>query len=186
MAVPHWEADGDPWDVLALGDGVLPGVWSVVPVSTVNIDVKIRRGADGARIRDRGVDLVRLRIEGQVLATDPEWPAFEKALKSLVPRRGAKRGAMSISHPVTEIYRVSAVVIEAIEGPEIRDGIGVVSIDALEWVAKPKTKKPEQPFTGDFVYGADYPNWQRTSSPWLSYEPPSANVDLDALIEIES
>ncbi|MGW8285750.1 MAG: hypothetical protein ACWGPR_08530 [Candidatus Deferrimicrobiaceae bacterium] len=182
-SIQHWQEASQSWDTLGLGDSVLPGVWEVQATASTNLDVKAKRGADGASIRDRGVDPVRFRMEGQVLATDGQWPALVTLMATIQPTRGKGLGPLPISHPVAQLYKVSQIVIEVVEGPEIRNGIGIFHIDALEWIPKPKKKRAPTTNTSDPAFQATWQHYSLHSpSPFVAYQPPSVETDLDFLI----
>lgn len=183
MSINGWETDSDAWDSLLLDGTTLPGVWKVEPTISRVLDVKVRRGQDAAVIKDRGTEPTRFRIEGQVIDGEDQWQAFAASFQKLAPRRGASRGAVTIIHPAAQLYGVTAVMIETVQGPEIRNGIAMFYLDALEWVPATKRKRPKPNPTGDstVVNDPNYPDWAEGTA-WLSYSPPSQDVDIDVLL----
>lgn len=123
LAIPH-EAGGSAWDRIAIG-GLLFG--GTVTVSGDAFKKKIDRrraaGADGARIVDKGFDLVDVTIT--LTGWTPEHAQQIESLQGLVaPRGGASsRGrAHDVDYPslafagITQIYVTGATLPVADEG----------------------------------------------------------------------
>lgn len=135
---PHWyEAD---WDQLRLGATILPGVWRIEGSAERRIEVKPRKGQDGAVIKDQGYENARLTLVGQ-LVHKAEYDALQVALKDIHPRRkGAERDALLIVHPVTTLLGVDSVYITALNAVEIDNGILTQRIEVIEFVPQPKAR----------------------------------------------
>jgi hypothetical protein len=62
----------DGWDLLRLGGEVLPGVWSVEGSCERRLDVKARKGDDGALITDQGAENASIRFVGMIAIDAPK------------------------------------------------------------------------------------------------------------------
>jgi len=195
--VETWERPGvneSEWDRLYLGDKLIPGVADVEAYRQKVLDVKVRRGRDGARVKDRGIPPQTVIISIRML---PEHlREYAEIMQGLLPRRGEPRGPVTIAHPATDMLDITAIELERVGTPRVRRGIGEAVIDAIEWMPEPKKRRdkdsaPEDTLGKAFadyqadVYGVHdsftIPTWQRAGSPFLSYQPPSTAVDLNAL-----
>jgi len=139
QASPHW--DVSDWDKLTIGTTVLPGVWSVDGSADRRIDVKPRKGQDGAVIKDEGYQNAKITLTGR-MTTAEDYDALQVALKEIHPRRkGAARDPLSIVHPAITSLGVEAVYVTSIATPKIDNGICTQTIEVLEFTPQPK-KKP--------------------------------------------
>ena len=123
LAIPH-EAGGEAWDTLTLG-GVRFGGLAVVSGDAFRKKIDKRRaaGADGARLVDKGFDLVEITIT--LTAWLPEHAAQIESLAQLVAPRGgptSRRRALDVAYPslafagITQVYVTGATLPVADEG----------------------------------------------------------------------
>ena len=123
LVIPH-EAGGEAWDTLTLG-GVRFGGLAVVSGDAFKKKIDKRRaaGADGARIVDKGFDLVEITLT--LTAWLPEHAAQIESLALLVAPRGgptSRRRALDVSYPslafagITQVYVTGATLPVADEG----------------------------------------------------------------------
>lgn len=196
VQVEPWEVEGQhdsEWDFLYIGTGsldLMPGTWKVDVTANRELDIKTRRGKDGARVKDIGVPPYTVHIEGVMVPS--KFPEALPIWQSLLPIEGEPRGAVQILHPGAAMYNVFAIDIQAMDGPQIRDnGLGVFTIYAIKWIEKPKDQKPATQLTALEDYQADrfgvdnsfvIPHWQRAKSPWFTDKPPSVETGINGLI----
>ena len=103
---PHW--DTADWDQLSFGGKVLPGVWDIDGSAERRVDVKTRKGQDGAIIKDEGYQNASVTLTGR-FASKSDWDAMQEHLKVLHPRRkGAARDPLVLVHPAAAALGISA------------------------------------------------------------------------------
>ena len=123
LAIPH-EAGGEAWDTLTLGGIRFDGL-AVVSGDAFKKKIDKRRaaGADGARIVDKGFDLVELTLT--LTAWLPAHVAQIESLALLVAPRGgptSRRRALDVAYPslafagITQVYVTGATLPVADEG----------------------------------------------------------------------
>jgi len=186
--VPRWETPGSidsEWDNLYLGRFTMPGAVKVSVNWSKELDVKARRGRDGARVRDRG--LLPHRVSISIRFTADESEELSDIMRYLLPKRGDARGPITISHPATDWYNVNEIELKDVDGPHVGDdGIGEVSISALEWIPEPKKRKPQPDPAQVGPYYVATGGIQRPQgiegSAWYGAQPPSLEVDLESLV----
>lgn len=123
LAIPH-EAGGAAWDTITIGGQVFGGTVAVTgDAFKKKIDKRRAAGADGARIVDRGYDLVEVTIT--LTGWLPEHAAQIESLLSLVAPRGGAAGrgrALDVAYVslaavgITQIYVTGATLPVADEG----------------------------------------------------------------------
>ncbi len=149
--LPFWDdfKDSSPWDMLALGEHVLPGSWTVDATCERELDVKKSKGKDGGRVKDCGYKAGEITFVGKLGGRDLEvtreqWREMQRVLEALHPRKkGGPRNPLAASHPALAVMGITTVYIKSIRAPEISDGIMTLRIDAMEWVPEPKKAKPK-------------------------------------------
>lgn len=140
MPTVAWpEGAPDTWDSLRLGPHTFPGVWRVRGASERALDVKTRKGADGAKIKDQGVRNAPLTLDGTI-ANQADWEAVLPMIDAINPGKPGKAlDPFQIVHPQAAFLNVSAVLIHKVHTPEW-DGNGAMrlQIEVLEWRPEPK------------------------------------------------
>lgn len=192
-ASPHWDlAD---WDQLTLGSTVLPGVWDIEGDASRRIDVKTRKGQDGAIIKDEGYQNAPITLVGQ-FSSQEHWAAMQKALKEIHPRRkGAARDPLALVHPAAAALGIDAVYVVSVGTPK-RIGLGIVElrIECIEWIPKPKAvpkriQAVAPPTFATFaqvrqqVRGSVYQLPSGNERTDTGFAPPSETVDIQAGLE---
>jgi hypothetical protein len=142
VSLAHWEDQGDPWDVLKLGDHIMPGIWEVTSGQCERqVDHKKTKDKDGARIKDMGLLPPRFSARGRMV-TREHWNQMQEIMPDINPRkRGGTRFPLAIFHPAVSLLGVTTIYVERVRAPEIKDGMLEIAIDMIEWTAEPKTTK---------------------------------------------
>jgi len=115
----------NPWDQVALGGVMLPGLARVKVRKGRKLDVKQPPGSHGATITDRGYKPAQVDIHLTVW-TYAQWQALQSlfdgsnAALTLEPKPNTSYAAPAypIDHPATAMRQVSSIIIDEIEGPE--------------------------------------------------------------------
>lgn len=137
MTVPDW-VDGS-WDTpgaLWLGGYIVEAIPDVQVKVRSDIDVKKPKGKRGAKHRDRGDHprdiTIRLRINRQQRQAAADLRDIITPASS-----GDSRGPLSISHPNTDFWKVTAITIKEVDCPmpSAMDD-WVWTVQAIEWVAE--------------------------------------------------
>lgn len=133
IAIPH-EPGGEAWDALTLGGLRFTGVTTVTgDAFKKKLDRRRAAGSDGARIVDKGYDLVDLTLT--LTGWLPEHAAQMESLVSLVaPRGGSGRGlALDVSYPSLAFAGITQVYVTGATLPVPQDGKVVWTIRATEY-----------------------------------------------------
>jgi hypothetical protein len=188
---PHWDlAD---WDKLTIGSTILPGIWSVDGEATRRVELKPRKGEDGAVIKDQGYENAKITLTGRMM-TQPEYEELQVALKEIHPRRkGAARDPLTIIHPAITSLGVEAVYVTSIKTPTLDNGICTQVIEVIEFTAQPKAAKKKlmwAPPYGGFgagigdisrqLRGQQYESPSLVDHTHIGSERPSAELDWAA------
>ncbi len=127
MGLPYWDVgvvDGDTvefgegetyaantWDLVKLGDMILPGLCTVKCQPTREVDKKKRHGSDGAKITVYGY------LPGDVIITvmiwtPNQWKEWQKITSVLWPRAGKPAAnPFDIRHPETDLWGIKSVTL---------------------------------------------------------------------------
>jgi len=139
-ALPHWHDEPDVYDALFLAGQRIPGVVKVEVARKVKIDKKSAKGKHKAVVTKQGLEAAEITIEIRVLdAEDVRLLQEQMDLLEPVPdkERASSSDALDIAHWVTTWRRIEAIIIEETKGPELVDGVLVLTIKAVEF-DKPK------------------------------------------------
>ena len=141
-AIPYVTDAESQWNGLVLGRNAFPGVWSVEGVSERDLEVKPRKGADLARVRDRGYKNTPLMLAGTI-ANSEEWEIMQPIIREIHPRKkGKDRNALQIVHPGAAYLGVDYVYVQRVHAPRaMPNGIIELRIEVLEWSNTPKKLK---------------------------------------------
>lgn len=126
------------WDTLYLGGVVWPGVCQISPKQDRAVSVAKKRGREPT-LTDDGYN------PGEITATLLIWtPDQWDQLKSILPRFSPRknetiRTPLEISHPVTSLLGIDAVIIRSISPRHPEGGIFRVDISMLQWF--PETRR---------------------------------------------
>ncbi len=123
VVMPH-ESGGDAWDTITLGGVRFLGVATISgDAFKKRADRRHAAGSDGARITDRGFDLVDLTVT--LVAWTPEQGEQLRSIYLLAaPRSGptTQRRALDVEHPalawtgITQLYVTGGTLPEADDG----------------------------------------------------------------------
>ncbi len=149
MTAPYWDDNPIAWDAPILNGERMPGVWKIrLPVERI-LDIKHAPGNDGARITDKGYKLAPLDMEVQI-ADAETWKRIQGFIDKYHPKKkGGVREPISISHPETDVLKISKIYIHKIGPMTIDNGIMEMTLHAVEWVDTPKKVKKKAPKTVD-------------------------------------
>lgn len=139
-ALPHWHDEPDVYDALFLAGQRIPGVVKVDISRKVKIDKKSPKGKNKAVVTKQGVEAAEVSIEIRVLdPADVEQLRGQMDLLEPVPdkEKATAEDALDIAHWATSWRKIEAIVIEETKGPELVDGVLVLTIKAVEF-DKPK------------------------------------------------
>lgn len=130
-----WHEFPELWDRCILGDYELPGLAKVEVLRQNKWDTKKSKGSHGGERQFGGVDLAKVRIEVRFWTAE-QWSSwFTDGFFILEPgpKDPSVKDAIAISHVVTDARKVFAITIDAIDGPSVDGGIGVIEIEATEY-----------------------------------------------------
>ena len=132
IAIPH-ETGGEAWDRLTLGGVRFDGLATVSgDAFKKKVDRRRAAGSDGARLVDKGFDLVDLTIT--LTAWLPEHAQQIESLQHLVASRGGTRGrALDIAYPSLLFAGITQVYVTGATLPVPQDGKIVWTIRATEY-----------------------------------------------------
>ena len=124
LTMPHEAGGAEAWDRLTLGGQVFTGLATVTgDAFKKKIDKRRAAGSDGARIVDKGFDLVELTMT--LVGWLPEHAVQIESLLALIAPRGGARGrgrALDVSYAslaaagITQVYVTGATLPVADEG----------------------------------------------------------------------
>lgn len=141
--VPFWVSPdyaNSLWDNLWLGGTDWPGVWQVTVKKSRDVDKAKQAGKDGVTTTDKGYNGAEVNAVGKLwLASHLE--DFQALLPNFDPRKpGVTRTPLDIYTPVTALFGVDSVYIEAIEaGHPTPAGVLTVTLKMSEWFPATKT-----------------------------------------------
>lgn len=138
---PFWEDAPDAWDTIIIAGAVMPG-HAIVSGDGISRDIDLKKspGRDGARLRDRGYQNAKFSIEIQVWEAD-QLEELQRRLEDLQPkRRGGTRNALDVAHPALAMLGITAMYVEGIGMPTLKDGSLSVTLKAIEWYQTPRPR----------------------------------------------
>ena len=144
MPTADWTRTGE-WDVLTLGDKVMPGIARVEVEIGSGLDIQKSKGSKKARVKDTGAPPAQLSIELVLLPAN--MADFEAVLPVISPRSPtASKVGLSIAHPNAKLWGVNTVKIGSISSPmPTPGGMLVIKIKAIEHIDAPKAVKKATP-----------------------------------------
>lgn len=148
--IPHWDDEPDAWDRLALGNIVMPGVWDIDFACERRIDAKKAKGKNGGKFTDLGLENAVIELNGKI-ATRAHLRDLQAIIETIHPRnRGKELKTYQLRHPKATFLGIGLVYITKVNAPRLENGIFSITINAIEYVAVPKTVKPSTspPATG--------------------------------------
>lgn len=187
---PHW-SDAD-WDQLTLGSTLLPGIWTLEGSAERRIDVKPRKGQDGATLKDEGYQNAQVTLTGR-LVNKEDHVALQKSLQEIHPRRkGSVRDPLAIVHPAVTALGISSVYVTSIALPQLENGVLTQVIEVLEYTPQPKPVPKKRPWSppplgaglGDVrrqMRGMAYTGPSGLEHIHTGYDPPSEDTDWTAM-----
>lgn len=140
--VPYWDArdgTGDLWDLLMLGDSVMPGITRIKSQGRgKDVDAKKSKGSDGAELSDDGIKPTRVTITTKIWTAE-QFNELQRILPSITPSKlGAERAAVPALHPQLQLLGITHLYIVRQGTLEIDEmGLGTIEFEAIEWVPKP-------------------------------------------------
>lgn len=189
--IPFWDSPPtslDPsnqqlpkWDVLELGNNILPGLCLVTGGRERHYDVKPVKGQNFANITSQGYRNGEFRVKHRVW-TPQQFQALALLLPVLEPLfygapPPASFDAISCYHPALALRGVSSVLIRKIGllQPVVGSkGIWEEDIDLLEW-RKPSKASQTGTVVGSASFVRSSPGTQATAQQLAQPTPPSAS-----------
>lgn len=169
--IPHWDDDPKSWDTLLLGGAELPGVVDIDGSKGRKVDVKTRKGSDGATLTDNGYDPAKVTIKLRIW-TPEQWRLWQIIFPLIDPKRlGSVRVPFDVQHPSLAAIGIRSVYVTTVAVPKLQGGVLNVTLNAVEWFPEPKKAKAGTPkATGNALReaGQDRPFFER-------FPPPSEN-----------
>jgi hypothetical protein len=182
------------WDQITIGSTTFPGVWTIEGGVSRRLDVKTRKGQDGATIKDEGYENALITLTGR-FESELDWEAILKGIKELHPRKkGAARDPLPIIHPSIASLGIEAVYVVSIKFPTIDGGILTQVIEVLEYTPQPKpVPKRKQFVAGPLgvglgavsrqLRGTVYGGPSGIEHVYTGYEPPATDVQWAAITD---
>ena len=135
LTMPHEAGGAEAWDRLTLGGQVFTGTATVTgDAFKKKIDKRKAAGSDGARIVDKGFDLVELTMT--LVGWLPEHATQIESLLALVAPRGGARGrgrALDVSYASLAAVGITQVYVTGATLPVADDGKVTWTIRATEY-----------------------------------------------------
>ncbi len=185
MTTPYWfdeanvAAEQSLWDQVVLGDVLLPGLArvEVTKGAARKVDVRSAAGANGARLVEKGVELVAATIALRLWEPEhwAEWERHSLALTRRV-RESLRRTAMPIAHPVLAALSVTSVYVTEVGGLK-QESVGIWGVELHVIEYRPPTATATRavlpwapPATPPATTAAtdQTPAWQRGLQAWAS------------------
>lgn len=164
LELAHWDSDPGLWQTLQINGGDVPGVTKIEATIGRKLEEKKGRGADGARIIDKGLELAKIKATVTFWTTD-HWTSMEDLIDKLAARTAlAHRNAVELFHPAIAALGLKKAVLKSMSSPKPSSVPGAYEIvfDFLEYNPPPASKKgtsstrtPETTRGFDFGTGAD-------------------------------
>lgn len=155
--LPHWHDEPDLYDTLILGGVQVPGVATVKISRKRKIDKKSAKGKNKGSVTTQGVEPAEVSIHVEVLSPS-DFEALEDLMPMLEPvpdkEKATDEDALEIAHWAAKMRNVQAIVIESVEGPELKDGIMTLDVKAVEFDAKSLAKNAVSGLAGGTGTGA--------------------------------
>lgn len=162
-SLPYWDDPSQAWDTLILDGEVFPGLANVTGGVGRDLDVKKQKGSDGATLTDNGYDASEITIQLR-LGSKADWDELQLILPQFHPRvKGGARGAVTISHPATDLMGITKIYIKSISFPEVDESTKIIrlAITAIEDTTKPKEVKKKKPGGGGGGKGGGGAGWDK-------------------------
>lgn len=143
--LPHWHDEPEVWDTVFLGGVQMPGVAKVKVTRKRKIDKKSAKGKNKGKVTTQGTEPAEVSISLRMLSEEDK-AALVTVMPLLEPvpdkETVTDKDALEIASYATNYRSISAIIIESLEGPELRDdGILYLDIKACEFDADSVTKK---------------------------------------------
>ncbi len=136
-----WTTTRQFWDHIELNGKEVPGIATVEIERANKVDKKKAKGQHGGDKVYSGSEWAKVKIGIRILTKEAFDVFRQTILPMLEPVPGKKTpDVISIRHAVAEVRNVSAITIDKVEGPDIRDGAMEWQIDATEH-SKASTEK---------------------------------------------
>lgn len=145
--IPLWGGgDDQSWQVVFVAGIGLPGVPMVSVTWDTELDIKKPSGKSGATMTSEGDNPATVTIL-MTLATRDDLDLLPEALAALKPQSdGAAKQPLDIIYPSVNALGVESIVVKSIVMPPPTAGAGwPITINARQWVPKPKTQKKLKP-----------------------------------------
>lgn len=145
---PFWGSasfEANYWDLIWLGDLLMPGRAKVSIKKSRRIDIKPVPGSDGAYLEDKGVDPAQITIE-LLQWKEEQWQEWVRIFNEIDPATaGTKRRPLEIYHPIPNTHGVTTVYVHTISaGQPEKAGARTVTIECVQWFPAPKPAKPKK------------------------------------------
>ncbi len=147
------KTDGQDWDTVVLAGIRMPGIASVQPSTSRNLDIKPSKGKDGPTITDNGYNAAPVAIS-LTIHNREDWKKIQEIFPKIIhPRKkGGERQPVDIFHPVTSFLGISQIYIRGIK-PKMSNQVLTIDLDCVEWFPKPvvrkKPKKSQEPISDE-------------------------------------
>lgn len=134
--VAHWADGTDLWDRARIGDNDLPGVVKISGIKRAQkIDVKTAKGKNTTKVTLNGYDPAKFDMNIRLVTSDDK-DAWDGLRETLEPSPTKERPTpYNVDHPALKMRGIGALIIESIDGPDLDEKIGVVTIilHCMEW-----------------------------------------------------
>lgn len=136
IALPHWHDEPDAYDAVFLGGERLPGIAHWKPIKREpKSDTKSPKGTNKGPTTHQGYKPAEIEFTLSVLDPD-EWEELQAWVERLEPPPGKVKDAVlawDIASWPTQVRGIEAIGDLRLEGPELRDGIMVLTIRGKEF-----------------------------------------------------
>ena len=136
MTVPSPFAAPDTWDSLKIGGVSFTGTFEFAGDLIVKkLDHRHSAGRDGARIRDRGYDLARIKLRLDI-TEDRHFTELAALVRLLFPRDAdtTRRAAYACSHPALALAGIAEIYASKLGALKPTDsGRWTVDVDLVEY-----------------------------------------------------
>ncbi len=124
MTIP-FPNESDAWNTVMLDGFEVPGICHVEVDLEMEIDVQKAKGNNGAKTTRQGENPASVNINVTMLTSDDlqAWRLLQSAIRGR-PKKGEAGSAVSIEHPKTALYGISAVHVRKIVDRSGANGTG--------------------------------------------------------------
>jgi hypothetical protein len=151
--LPHWHDEPDAYDVVFLGGEQLPGIAHWKPIKRdLKSDTKSPKGTHKGPTTHQGYKPAEIEFTLEVLERD-EWDELLAWVDRLEPPPGKEKDvpvAWDIASWPTHARNIEAIGNIRLDGPELRNGIMVLTIKATEF---DRPKPVDKGLTGGGILG---------------------------------